>query len=86
MKSSKYTVNATAVKIVSAEPFTRTVYIHASSGSIYLGGPTLTTTADGLHLPNNQTLAVNVPANEAIWAIDGAGGATAVVLDSDAAD
>ena len=86
MKSTKYTVNATVSKIVPAEPFTRTVYIHSSTGSIYLGGPTLTATADGLHVQNGQTIAVNVPANEAIWAIDGAGGATAIVLDSDAAD
>jgi hypothetical protein len=86
VKANKFTVNATATKIVNAEPMTRTVYIHSSTGSIYLGGSTLTSTADGLHLPNGNTLAVTIPANETLYAIDGAGTATAIVLDWDAAE
>ena len=86
MKSTKYTVNATAVKIVPAESFTRTVYIHSSTGSIYLGGSGLTATTDGLHVPNGDTIAITVPVNETVYAIDGGGGATAIVLDWDATD
>lgn len=86
MKANKYTVNATAVKIVNAEPMSRTVYIHSSTGSIYLGGSGLTATADGLHVPNGDTIAITVPANETLYAIDGGGGATAIVLDWDAAE
>lgn len=86
MKANKYTVNATAVKIVNAEPMSRTVYIHSSTGSIYLGGSGLTSTADGLHVPNGDTIAITVPANETLYAIDGGGGATAIVLDWDAAE
>ena len=86
MKANKYTVNATATKIVNAEPMSRTVYIHSSTGSIYLGGSGLTATSDGLHLPNGDTIAITVPANETLYAIDGAGTATAIVLDWDAAE
>jgi hypothetical protein len=86
VKTNKFTVNATATKIVNAEPMTRTVYIHSSTGSIYLGGATLAATTDGLHLPNGNTIAIAVPANETLYAIDGAGGATAIVLDWDAAE
>lgn len=86
MKANKYTVNATAIKIVTAEPMTRTVYVHSSTGSIYLGGSTMTSTADGLHLPNGNTIAITVPANETLYAIDGGGGAGCIVLDWDAAE
>ena len=86
MKAVKYTVNTTATKIVTAEPMTRTVYIHSSAGSVYLGGAAMTATSDGLHVPNGSTLAVTVPANETLYGIDGAGTATVIVLDWDAAE
>lgn len=86
MKANKYTVNATATKIVTAEPMTRTVYIHSANGSLYLGGANMTSTADGLHLQNGNTIAITVPANETLYAIDGAGGTTCVVVDWDAAE
>ena len=86
MKANKFTINATATKIVNAEPMTRTVYIHSATGSIYLGGSTMATIADGLHLPNGDTIAVTVPPNETLYAIDGAGGAGCIVLDWDAAE
>ena len=86
MKSTKYTVSTTAIKIVPAEQFTRIVYIQTNAGSIYLGGATITDTADGVHVPNGDTLAVTVPNNETIYAIDGGGGATCVVLDWSATD
>ena len=86
MKANKFTVSATATKIVTAEPMTRTVYIHSSTGSVYLGGSGLTATTDGLHVPNGDTFTVTVPANETLYAIDGGGGATCIVLDWDAAE
>ena len=86
MEANKFTVNTTAVKIVTAEPMTRTVYIHSSTGSVYLGGATITTTTDGLHVPNGSTQAITVPANETLYAIDGGGGATCIVLDWEAAE
>lgn len=86
MKSTKYTVETTAVKIAAAEPFTRTIYVHTTSGSIYLGGATITDTANGVHVPNGNTLEVLIPANETLYAIDGGGGATVVVLESGAVD
>ena len=86
MKANKFTIDTTATKIVNAEPMTRTVYIHSSSGSVYLGGAAMTATTDGLHVPNGSTLAVTVPANETLYGIDGAGTATVIVLDWDAAE
>ena len=86
MKTTKYIVNSTPQLIVPAEQFTRTVYIHSATGSIYLGAATNTDTSAGLHIPNGNTLSVTVPPNETIYAIDGAGGATAIVLDWSATD
>jgi hypothetical protein len=86
VKANKFTVNATATKIVNAEPMTRTVYVHSATGSAYLGGSTMASTADGLHLPNGNTITITVPANETLYAIDGGGGVTVVVLDWDAAE
>lgn len=83
MKATLFTVNATATQIVPAQHFERVVYIHAKSGITYIGNSTVTTGA-GLPLKSDESIAIQVPINESVYAIDGAGGATVVVLDSSA--
>lgn len=83
MKATLYTVNATAVEIASKQHFERTIIIHSKAGITYIGGATVTT-GGGLPLKSDESLAVVVPINENLYAIDGAGGSTVVVLDSSA--
>lgn len=82
MISSLISVTTSATLIVSADDVPRTVYVHSSSGSIYLGGSTVTSST-GLHLPNNTTLTVFIPAKETLYAITSAGTNTARVLTPD---
>lgn len=83
MKSNFFTVSATAIKIVEAQHFERTVYIHNKSGIIHIGNSTVTNAA-GFPLKSDESIAIVVPINETIYAIDGVGGADVVVLDSSA--
>lgn len=83
MKATLYTVNSTAVEIVNKEHFERTVIIHSKSGITYVGGSDVTTGA-GFPLKSDESLSVVVPINESVYAIDGVGGSTVVVLDSSA--
>lgn len=84
MKSTAYTVNATATLIVPAQHYFRQVAIHSSTGSIYLGASNVTGALDGVHVKNGDTLVIDVPINETIYAVDGFGTAKAIVLDSSA--
>lgn len=83
MKSTLYTVNSTALEIANKEHFERTILIHSKSGITYIGGSDVTTGA-GFPLKSDESIAVVVPINENLFAIDGVGGSTVVVLDSSA--
>jgi hypothetical protein len=81
MKSVAISVTSTATLIVSADDIPREVYVHSASGSIYLGGSTVTTDT-GIHLPNNTTITVFIPAKETLYAIS-SGTHTVKVLTPD---
>ncbi len=83
MKATQFTVGTTALKIVERRNFARTIVVHSKAGAIYLGNGDVTTGA-GLPINNGEALSVVIPVNESLYAIDGAGGATVVVLDSSA--
>lgn len=83
MKATLYDVGITPVLIAPAQHFERTVYIHSKSGISYIGNSTVTVGA-GFPLKSGEAIAIVVPINEDIHAIDGAGGAVVVVLDSSA--
>lgn len=83
MKATLYTVTTTPVEIAKAQHFERTVYVHSKSGISYIGNSVVTVGA-GFPLKSNEAIAIVVPINENIYAIDGAGGAEVVVLDSSA--
>ena len=83
MKATLYSVNSTAVEIAPKQHFERTIIVHAKSGITYVGNSTVSTGA-GFPLKSDESIAVVVPINENLYAIDGVGGSTVVVLDSSA--
>lgn len=69
MKSSAVTVGTTAVLVVAADDTHRTIYIHhQSNNAIYLGGADVST-ANGLHIEKDDTLAIVLPMKETLYAI-----------------
>lgn len=83
MKSATYAINSTAVKIVPAQHFERTVLVHCSTGTAHLGDATVTTVT-GLPIANGEAFSITIPINETLYAIDGGGTATIFVLDASA--
>lgn len=83
MKSAVYSVGVTAVEIAPKQHFERTIIVHCKAGTAHLGNSTVTTT-DGLPIANGEAYSIIVPINENLFAIDGAGTASVVVLDSSA--
>jgi len=83
MKATLFEVGVTALVIAPKQHFERTVYIHSKSGITYVGNSSVTTGA-GFPLKSDESIAIVVPINEDIYAIDGVGGASVVVLDSSA--
>ena len=72
MKSVAVTVTTSPTLIVAADNLPRTCYLHSTSGSTYLGESAVTTTS-GLHLPNNQTITIQVPFGETLYGITNTG-------------
>lgn len=68
MKSVAHTVSTTATLVVEADDITRTVILHSGTGSVYIGGSTVTT-ATGIHMTNGSTLSLVIPANQTLYAI-----------------
>lgn len=83
MKATLYDVNTTPVVICSKQHFERTIYVHSKSGISYIGNSTVSTGA-GFPLKSGEAIAIVVPINEDVFAVDGSGGAVVVVLDSSA--
>jgi len=83
MKANVFDVSLTPVLIATKQHFERTVYVHSKSGISYIGNSDVTTGA-GFPLKSGEAIAITIPINEDIFAIDGAGGAVVVVLDSSA--
>jgi hypothetical protein len=82
MKSAAVTVSTTATLLITADNQNRVCYFHSTSGSTYLGNSAVTT-SDGLHLPNNQTIAINIPLGETLYGITNTGTTNVRVLTPD---
>ena len=78
-KSEVKTVTTTAAIIVSADIADQTVWLHSSSGTLYIGGSDLTV-ANGYRLDNGDKITINVGDHEALYAITSSGTATLYVL------
>ena len=78
-KSEVKTVTTTAAIVVSADIADQTVWLHSSSGTLYIGGSDLTV-ANGYRLDNGDKISINVGDHEALYAITSSGTATLYVL------
>lgn len=78
-KSEVKTVTTTAAIVVSADIADQTVWLHSSSGTLYIGGSDLTV-ANGYRLDNGDKITINVGDHEALYAITSSGTANLYVL------
>ena len=74
MISSATTVTTTAQRIVAKSNSFRTVYVHVQgNGTVYLGGSTVTSVNGLLTEKNAVPLALEIPAQEELWAVTASG-------------
>ena len=78
-KSAVKTVTTTAAIVVSADIADQTVWLHSSSGTLYIGGADLTV-ANGYRLDNGDKISINVGDHEALYAITSVGTVNLYVL------
>ena len=78
-KSTVATVTTTAAIVVPESIFHQTVWLHSSSGTIYIGDSDLTV-ANGYRLDNGDKISINVGDYQALYAITSSGTATLYVL------
>ena len=78
-KSSVATVTTTRAIVVPALIGDQSVYLHSSSGTLYLGGSDLTAD-NGYRMDNGDKLSLMVGDHEPLYAITSAGTATLYVL------
>lgn len=69
MKSTAVAVGTTLVLAVAADDTHRVIYIHhQSNNAIYIGGADVTT-SNGLHIEKDDTIAIELPSRQTIYAI-----------------
>ncbi len=74
MISSSTTVTTTAQRILAKSNSYRTVYIHVQgAGTVYLGGPTVSSTNGLLTEKHAVPLTLEIPAQEELWAVTESG-------------
>ena len=78
-KTAQVTVTTTAAVVVPSMIGDQSVYLHSSSGSLFIGGPDLTT-ANGYKLDNGDKLTIMVGDHEALYAITSSGTANLFVM------
>lgn len=83
MISEVVTVSATPTLIIAADNKWRSITMHNPSGvKIYLGGSNVST-SNGLHLDNGETLTLEMPLGETLYAIVTANTHDLVILKPD---
>lgn len=74
MISAQTTVTTTAAVLIAADESHRTVYIHVvGNGIVYLGGSTVTSANGMLTEKGAVPFALEVPANETVYAVVASG-------------
>ena len=77
--TSQKTVTTTASVVVPSMIGDQSVYLHSSSGTLYIGGADLTT-ANGYRMDNGDKLTIMVGDHEALYAITTSGTANLYVM------
>jgi hypothetical protein len=78
-KTAQISVTTTRTLVVPELIGDQSVYLHSSSGIIYIGGPDVTT-ANGYRLDNGDKLTIMVGDHEALYAITSSGTANLFVM------
>jgi hypothetical protein len=77
--TSQKTVTTAATLLVTANRADQLVYLHSSSGTIYLGNSDVTTST-GYRMDNGDKLSLQLSDNEALYGITNTGTATMMVM------
>lgn len=77
--TSQKTVTTSPTLLVTANRADQLVYLHSSSGTIYLGNSDVTTST-GYKMDNGDKLSIQLSDNEALYGITSAGTATMMVM------
>jgi hypothetical protein len=78
-KTAQVSVTTTKTLVVPELIGDQSVYLHSSSGALYIGGADLTT-ANGYRLDNGDKLTIMVGDHEALYAITSSGTANLFVM------
>ena len=78
-KTAQVSVTTTRTLVVPELIGDQSVYLHSSSGTIYIGGSDVTT-ANGYRLDNGDKLTIMVGDHEALYAITSSGTANLYVM------
>ena len=78
-KTAQISVTTTKTLVVPELIGDQSVYLHSSSGTLYIGGADLTT-ANGYRLDNGDKLTIMVGDHEALYAITTSGTANLFVM------
>ena len=77
--TSQKTVTTTASVVVPSMIGDQSVYLHSSSGQLFIGGPDVTT-ANGYRLDNGDKITIMAGDHEALYAITASGTANLFVM------
>jgi hypothetical protein len=78
-KTSQVSVTSTPTLLVTANRADQSVYLHSSSGVIYLGNSDVTTST-GYRMDNGDKLTLQLSDNESLYGIVSSGTATMMVM------
>lgn len=80
--SAQYSIDGTAVKISATSQTPRNVYIHVTTGTVYLNGSSAVTVSTGMMLDKAAgPLMIQMDSDDELWAIGGAGSHTVTMLE-----
>jgi hypothetical protein len=77
--TNQISVGTTATLIVTANRADQLVYLHSSSGSLYLGNSAVTSST-GYKMDNGDKLTMQLSDNEALYAITSSGTSTLMAM------
>jgi hypothetical protein len=74
MISNNYAVSTTRSLVLAKAPANRTIYLHVlGAGTVYLGGPDVTSSNGLLTEKNAAPQIIVIPSNEELWAVTASG-------------
>jgi hypothetical protein len=78
-KTSQISVTSTPTLLVTANRADQSVYLHSSSGVVYIGNSDVTTST-GYRMDNGDKLTLQLSDNESLYGVVSSGSATMMVM------